>query len=179
MSHRIFIGIKVSAKFQDTYLRWVGSLEYKLPVRWMEIEGLHLTLIPPWYVEDFAETISRLHQLTNHWQKFQLHFTEISYGPTTFDPRIVWAKPFPEKLLVTLKDKIETVLSHPVKEKSFTPHVTLGRFSFPNGVPFPGIELQEKINWIEEIENITLFESIRKAEKPFYSIIATFPCAEI
>lgn len=154
---RLFVGIAISEKLQQEIFKWRNVYMELLPIRWTKPENLHITLIPPW--QDYPNTvISKLKSLKNICP-FKVNFSDITTGPKLKRPRLIWAFGKADSSILKLKSSLEEVLEQKKKEENFFMHITLAKISLPRKCPFEIKELQEKINWEEIIDTVTLYES--------------------
>ena len=168
MPKRIFIGIAISDNLQKEVLEWQKSRP-DLKVRWLKPKNLHITLVPPWF-EKNVDRIKEKISLLKKFKPFIIKFNKISLGPSLKHPKLIWfegeSKEF-NNLKIELEKYFENKDIHPPKL-----HVTIARFKISDFLKFPKKELSEKIDWEEEVENITLFESLGNSEyKALYDII--------
>jgi len=168
MPKRIFIGIAISDNLQKEILEWQKSRP-DLKVRWLKPKNLHITLVPPWF-EKNVDRIKEKISLLKKFKPFIIKFNKISLGPSPKHPKLIWfegeSKEF-NNLKIELEKYFENKDIHPPKL-----HVTIARFKISDFLKFPKKELSEKIDWEEEVENITLFESLGNSEyKALYDII--------
>ena len=177
MPKRIFIGIAISDNLQKEILEWQKSRP-DLKVRWLKPKNLHITLVPPWF-EKNVDRIKEKISLLKKFKPFIIKFNKISLGPNIkhpwatvhrVSPKLIWlegrSKEF-NNLKIELEKYFENKDIHPPKL-----HVTIARFKISDFLKFPKKELSEKIDWEEEVENITLFESLGNSEyKALYDII--------
>lgn len=170
MSHRIFVAIKASQEVEDEFLRWKENFQ-KLPVRWIEPRNLHITLLPPWYEDDIDSTKEKLKTITGHVKPFDFSFKKISYGPSMYKPRLVWAEAGICTQMLVLKDKIEQAFGIPSDIRTTRIHITLARFRPEDFSRFATKNLDEKIHWKQEVSSIVLFESNLLPEGAEYNIL--------
>ena len=161
MKKRVFVGIKISPETQGNILSWIGSLEYKLPVRWLELSGLHITLIPPWEEENIRKVTRELSQIKGEIEPFRLSLNRITYGPNIEKPRLIWVWGKANSEMKELRKLLQETLSQKKSNRVFFPHITIARFSLSKNSPFPEIKIDERIHWEEKINRVSLFESHR------------------
>jgi len=155
MKKKIFIGVKLSSDLQKKILAWQEK-HSDFKVRWLKPENLHLTLVPPWFEENIEEVKEKMSLLKGELRPFILKFDKITIGPNGKHKRLIWLEGKGEEYK-NLAKKMQKYFS--VEDKrEILPHVTIARFkSFAQ-------ELQEKIDWPEEVNNLTLFESLGNSE---------------
>jgi len=156
---RIFVGIKASEELQQKISKW--QKEYKdLPARLIRPENLQLTLIPPWYEDDPKEAIAILKSIK--YKSFRITFSRIVIN---FRSQVIWTEPTksPEEIFSVANDLRKLFK---VKDtRPYRPHLTIARFK--DGRLLQDVRFKE-IKWEEEIDNITLFESILTSKEAKY-----------
>ncbi len=172
---RVFVGIKVSPPLKKVIANW-SALHKNLPVRWIEDANLHLTLIPPWYVQsnEVEKIIKTLEPLKKGLPPISLHFNEISFGPDRKKPRLIWATGQSGSEISVLKKNLNMTLGTKEESRTFIPHLTIARFRTESFQTFPVKHLDEKILWKEKAENFTLFESVLRRSGAQYKILHEF-----
>lgn len=159
MKKRIFVGIKISEGLQKEIARWRKPFESKLPVRWLLGKNLHLTLIPPWYEENINLIKKALIATDFKVQPFEVTFHQVSFGPQSKNPRLIWAEEKTHPLLVTLRDRLSKTLPRPIEKRPLLSHLTLARFRPKDFVNFPIKKLDEPVEWDQKVASIALFEA--------------------
>lgn len=169
-SHRLFVAIPISEKLQIQVLDW--SRNYKnLPVRWLSGKNLHITLVPPWYTQDIASVKEDLESLKGKIASFEVKFETVSFGPKQSSPRLIWASGKTPPQIIELKTLSEKALNHPPENRPFLLHLTLARFRPEEFKDFSLKKLDEKINWMENINSIVLMESHLSQKGADYEIL--------
>ena len=132
---RTFIAIHLSQdarrRLAET-IRWMVS-EVPSGVRWVDPEGIHLTLkflgdIEPALVED---VLRAMEQAASGTLPFQVHLNGLGVFPNLRRPRVLWAGVGGDMdALGALQEKVEAAmegLAFPRERRAFNPHLTLGR----------------------------------------------------
>ena len=132
---RAFIAIHLSQEARRRLaetIRWMVS-EVPSGVRWVDPEGIHLTLkflgdIEPALVED---VLRAMEQSASGTAPFQLHLDGLGVFPNLRRPRVLWAGVGGDMdALGALQEKVEAAmegLAFPRERRAFSPHLTLGR----------------------------------------------------
>lgn len=130
---RLFIAVNFTAKDRQRMHRAARKVrETELPIRWEEVDQLHLTL--KFLGEVRAEAVPRVKEAVARVAEKTAPFTMTMQGagafPTLRRPRVVWlgAEASPE--LRCLKHDLEwelAPLGFEREVRAFHPHVTLGR----------------------------------------------------
>ena len=132
---RTFIAIHLSREARRQLTDAIRSLESEIPsgVRWVDPEGIHLTLkflgdIDPALVED---VLRAMELAASGSLPFQLHLNGLGVFPNERRPRVLWAGLGGDlDALGCLQEKLEAVMSglkFPRERCTFSPHLTLGR----------------------------------------------------
>jgi 2'-5' RNA ligase len=134
---RAFIAIDLSQEIQrrlDEVLQNYKDQLYGIPIRWVAVTNIHLTLK---FLGDVS--ISNLHLLTELIQSevSSHHQFEISVGgsgafPNLRQPRVIWVGVEAPPELSAIQNVVDTAtarLGYAREERAFSPHLTLGRVS--------------------------------------------------
>ena len=144
---RLFIALNLPKKERQRIHRAARPLrEGDLPVRWIDLDNIHLTLkflgqVRPDRVPQVEEVIGRVASAT---KSFKVDFGGFGAFPTIRKPRVVWLGVDPSAELRCLKQDLEWALADlgfEAETRAFHPHLTLGRAdpndgagAFPAGV---------------------------------------------
>lgn len=134
---RAFIAIELSQEIQQkldevtSLLR--GDLDH-VSVRWVPAENIHLTLK---FLGDVSVTnLEILKKILTaeaaRYAPFEISVGDLGAFPSIKRPRVVWVKVQAPNDLIQLQRSIEegtTRLGYAREERSFSPHLTLGRVS--------------------------------------------------
>jgi 2'-5' RNA ligase len=162
MQKKIFIGVKISENLQKQIILWQKKHE-NLPVRWLKPENMHLTIIPPWLEKDLEKVKEKMSILARQTRPIKINFEKISFGSDPKHPKLIWLTgKSPE--FKPLRDKWLEFFSVVSDHREALPHVTIARFAMEDFKKFDNQNLEEKVDWPEEVRNITLFESLGNSE---------------
>lgn len=173
MKQRIFVALTVSNRLQRNVESWQKNLK-DLPLRLMRGKNLHITLIPPWYVEDPENAISILKKVRGI-KPFKVGFEKITYGPRKYKPRLIWANGQEKDEIIRLKKEIGKILKKKEEKREYLLHLTIARFKPEDYDNFPVKELNEKIAWKETFSSFCLMRSHIKRGGADYEVIKNFP----
>lgn len=181
-SHRLFVAIPISEDLQNQAFNFRKNYK-NLHVRWLSGKNLHITLVPPWYTQDIASVKEKLESLKGKISPFNVKFENISFGPNQSSPRLIWAsgKTPPQIIeLKTLSEKAlgeknlgEKAFNRQPENRPFILHLTLARFRPEDFKNFPIKSLDERIDWVENINSIVLMESHLSQQGADYEILQT------
>lgn len=139
---RTFIAIALPNHVKAALGRQIAFLQKKLPrgVRWVALEGLHLTLAFLGELDDdrLAEAEQAAVVAAREGAPFTLRLTHLgSFGPAR-SPRVIWAgitgSPNDLSALGNLQVRLTSELElrgFPPEERPFAPHLTLARVKEP------------------------------------------------
>ena len=173
MLHRIFIAINlpesVKTELFSYQKKWPG-----LPARWIKPENMHITLV--FYgnasdkeVEEIATTAK---DIAKKHKTFTLKLSNIVYGPTTSQPRMLWAAGETSKELLSLQKDLGTALGR-LEKREFSLHLTLARFrewEFQRMEAAERPEVNEEISLEIPVHSIEIMESTLKRGGAEYTI---------
>ncbi len=175
MSKRVFVTLYPSDEFREKVVAW--EEKYKtLPVRWLQGKNLHITLIPPWYVED----VDAVQLVLDAWAKnkptepFTIRFHSVSFGPDPRRPRLIWASGKTPRELLKLKAGIEKTLHYESGLRDFKLHLTLARFREEDFPVFSVTTLNETVAWEDTVDSFVLMESHLSRAGADYEILARY-----
>jgi 2'-5' RNA ligase len=134
---RAFIAIEMSPEIQRRLDQVSDELKLRLkdiPVRWVPVENIHLTLK---FLGDVSvanlEVLKKILQseIAGH-HPFEMSVGELGAFPSIRRPRVIWVKVQAPAELDAVQHGIETEstrLGYSREERAFSPHLTLGRVS--------------------------------------------------
>lgn len=170
---RLFIALPVNGDLKQKALSWQQN-HFGWPVRWLEDESLHITVISPWLEDNLDSLLVKLDDFVKENREIvNLNFDKVVWGPNRFNPRLIWAEGKPPVALLELKNRLEQALNKP-DNRFYRLHLTLARFELkdfgPSGLP----PLFDSIDWSQEIKTFSLFESEFGPDGPKYKKIKDF-----
>ena len=134
MRTRSFIAVNLPSQLKDKIEKFEISFQkYKLPVRWIEKNNLHLTLRFLGHIEDKEIDLSKkiLEKISGITSSFDLYLENLVIFPSLSAPRIIGLKIIRNKDLDNLFERVNNEFS-PLKigrdeNRDFIPHITIGR----------------------------------------------------
>ena len=173
---RLFAAVPVPDPAREQILKLLSRLrEGGWPVRWVNEEGLHLTL------KFFGEVASDRLDVIGEALRFAadgagilaLRLGELGAFPTRSRPRILWVGVEGPPALELLQDRIERgseAIGFPPEGAPFQPHVTLGRVREGQRLPAGGLE--DYADGFEQVpfvgQELVLYESVLTTSGPRY-----------
>lgn len=174
---RIFIACQVSQEIRQK-IHEIKEQFPSLPMRWLDPDNLHVTLVPPMELSD-GEVKSLVEKLRDHekTEPFTLSFESIEAGPTPGEPRLVWLKAKDSEQLSLLKNNLEK-LSGYRPDRKFSPHVTLARFKPEDRDKLPLDKLAIFVHWHMLIESFAVLKSQLLPAGAQYTVIQEYKLYE-
>jgi len=180
---RIFIAVKIDP--EEELRKMFTSFKNGLAddsIKWTETSNVHITLV---FLGDTDEQrIKEIDQILKGICTGYGEFEVILKGAGVFrnirDPKVIWAGISYSKEMSDLNRAITAKLiaagTH-LEERSFNPHLTLGRIKRINDTSLLSVLLENYIN--KEIQRIRvkeiiLFESILRPEGPIYNPLGMY-----
>jgi len=171
---RVFIAVEFPDVVKDKILLFQNELKKVVSgnVKWVERENFHITLrflgeIP----EEMVENIKKImDEVVEYFSPFYVSFDIFGAFPSLNSPRVLWIgiKDGLENLqtLYSLLEKRIVTEGFPKEDKSFSPHLTIGRakdkIKITQEIKMP---IKDRIY----IDEIILFESKLTPQGPIYS----------
>ena len=181
---RSFIAVEIPDAIRQKLREFLRELrDTGADVKWVRPEGMHLTLKFLGAVErDLLEKVSlSLGPVVEKFDPFELKAEGAGCFPSLRNPRVVWAGlTDPEGAVVRLQREIETTtagLGFPSEERSFKPHLTLGRVRSPKGKNSLTQTVERQINLgfgSFRVERVILFRSDLRPEGAVYTRLQEF-----
>jgi 2'-5' RNA ligase len=173
---RLFVGIPIVDDARREIITLLGRLrETDWPVRWVNDEGLHLTLkffgeVTPERLDVIEEAV----RFAGHGTRaLDLRLDDLGAFPSTVRPRVLWAGIDAPPALELLYDRLERggeAIGFAPEGAPFRPHVTLGRVR--EGHRLSPRALEEAGRWLTPVPfvatHLVLFESVLTQQGPRY-----------
>ena len=155
-----------------------------LPVRWVKVTNIHLTIIFLGYVdEDKIDDIKeKVNLVVQRFSIFKTRLNGIGVFPNWRKPRVIWIGLGEEiERLSNLREELQTglkVLGFKPEKRPFAPHLTIGRFK---GLLDRDEELKSILDRyhdlsgdLQYLNELVLFKSDLKPDGPVYTKMATW-----
>ncbi len=169
---RVFVGIDLD---EDTARQCAGLQAWlpDLPGRRVQPQDMHITLVPPWNVQDLEPVEERLAAVARQTKPFPLALRRLAYGPTRQRPRLAWIECEPVEELRKLRDALADAFQ--VEDRrDFRPHITIARFRKEHWKSLKAHPIERQLSVQTEVTSITLFESVHRGDTT-YRILGAFP----
>lgn len=175
---RLFVGLSLSSSFTKRLGRETEAFR-DWPIIPTRKENLHVTVLFLGFVaeENIDEILPALEEAVKGVSSFELRFHSIGYFPDNEHPTMVLLNGDDEPMLLRLRQNLDRELGYLVPEKkSFRPHITLGKLRRGKFEALPEKpSFDKKVNFVEPISFITLYESTAVNGKRMYLPLAEFP----
>ncbi len=122
---RVFAGLKLEAQIALKLTDLARPLK-GCGARFVPMNDIHLTLVPPWNEGCIAGAIELLRTVASRFNRFLLTFEHLEYGPTLRHPRLLWARCVAGSELKELQAALMAAYGR-TDTRPFQPHVTLAR----------------------------------------------------
>jgi 2'-5' RNA ligase len=155
ISKRVFVGIKVTSEIASACKKLQHEIA-RLPVRMVRPSNIHLTLLPPWKMEDQALTEKRLEQVVPFVKSFKLQLEHIRCWPPHRQSRLVCIECLPNEDLLFLRKRLFEVFQIEDDPRPFIPHITIARFNKKEGKRHYRID--KAIRLPMQVHSVQLFE---------------------
>lgn len=184
---RAFIAIQVPQEIKTQIMSQTVELRRKVgrSVRWGSAENIHVTLK---FLGDVSpKQVDLLSQMLNNLAQTHPPFDVVADGlgifPNLRRPRVIWVGLHEAaQQLTKLQQSVETgaaQLGHAPENKSFSPHLTIGRVREPLAAQellvlqdaFKGTRVQLNESFI--IRSVDLMQSELKPSGPIYTCLST------
>ncbi|OGL88098.1 2'-5' RNA ligase [Candidatus Uhrbacteria bacterium RIFCSPLOWO2_02_FULL_49_11] len=174
MKKRIFIALPVSESLQNEIIAWEQSFS-DLPVRWLKGKNLHITLVPPWEIDDTDKIVTLLNGSKFVTERIELRFDRVSFGPNPREPRLIWAEGQTVNQLSVIRNQLYETLGFSPESRPYKLHLTLARFRPEQFASFPTQTLNEKVTWQDTATSFVLMESHLLPTGADYEILVEIP----
>lgn len=134
---RAFIAIDLSPEIAQSLDQVLSDLKRRLPrmpIRWVPVQNIHLTIkfLGDVSVSNQELLTTMLKAEANRHPPFEIQVGDLGVFPSVRRPRVIWVGVESSPELLTLHRGVDAEmarLGYLPEEKSFTPHLTLGRVS--------------------------------------------------
>ena len=184
---RAFIALELLPPLQNDLFNLIGRLKRVFPqsIRWVQSKNIHLTLkflgdIPHSYLDPLSRG---LNSIFDGCPPVPLRFTGLGVFPSSRNPRVFWVGIENVSLLeqkVTEIEELSASLKIPSENRSFAPHLTLGRANgdgkFENHMQIDHLLASVKCDLPDNAysDRVTVFQSELTRQGPIYTPLARF-----
>lgn len=182
---RTFVAIFPPVKIRRLLSQLANRLaESEADVKWVSEENFHITLkflggVEPDSLKCIYEVV---HMVTQSINSFEVHLSKIGAFPNIRCPRVIWTGiTAGTSELKALADLLECHLERigfPRENRSFSPHMTLGRVKSPRNAS----KLSQALEQVRdedfgdfEVNLVSVMKSDLKPAGPIYTPMVEFP----
>jgi 2'-5' RNA ligase len=169
MKKRVFVGIPINRKLAGKILIWTRKYLNNENIRVISPENLHITLVPPWYENDTLSVIKKLKSI--NLSEFTIHLTDIEYGPSNRNPRLIWAKGKSPRKLLNILNELQNSFNYKKTQREHVLHLTIARFNKNDFPKFKQKKIDKRVNWRQSVNSMCLYESKLSPKGARYSIL--------
>ena len=178
MIHRIFLALALPLKIKQELLGYKARWP-ELPAHWSTQENLHVTLVFLGNTsdEELEGVQKTAKEVAVKHKPFSFSLSQIVYGPTEKQPKMIWTKGTISKELLSLQKDLAKALEYHT-EHPFSLHITLARLNaweFKMIEPEERPKVQEEISLEIPVSSLEVMESKLKRKGAEYSVIESIP----
>ena len=170
-TRRVFIGIQVTDELADLCVQLQQEFA-DLPGRFTPREDLHLTLVPPFEMEDQRQVDTLIKTILQSSSPFELRLENVDYAPTPHQPRLAWVECKPLNELVELRRALVEGFEYQDRY-DFRPHITLARFKDQDRDLLKTRPIERVVDRSMDVTSVALFESVHR-EGVRYRVLQTY-----
>jgi 2'-5' RNA ligase len=164
---RVFVGIPAEDSFKAEGIAWQES-HRSLPVRMINERDFHMTIIPPWEVDDIAAETAKV-QLVAKEVLCDVNFVRFAPRPSMRAPHSIGAEAVEIPTSLTkLFNETYRVFNRQPEARPFLPHCTLARV--PKDIIFRAFV--DDVRWVFPVRRVALFVSHMEGSGAWYEIAA-------
>ncbi len=169
---RLFLAFSLTAglKKKIAFLEEKIDKKFKTKLNWIPLENLHLTVLFLGHLnyQDYLKVENILANFNLPYRNLEARIKKIAYGPPG-KKRMIWLYLEKNKKLEEIKNYFEKELDkqsvfYKKEVREFLPHINLIRLKVAKDLP----EIDEKLNWSINLNELCLFESYLKKEGAEY-----------
>lgn len=168
---RVFIGLPAGNSLMASAAAF--RRDHKgLKVRWIHPENLHVTMVPPWELDDPAPVCAALEAIASMSEAVPVSFHTVSPGPDPRHPRLIWATGAAPETLSLLATNLKSAFGDGKEaHRDFLLHLTIARINRQETRAVASTKLHESIEWHGLLDTLCLYESVLKPGGAEYRIL--------
>lgn len=177
-TRRLFVGIPISHALRKRLSQEMHTWPHEAVLSTAE-DNLHITVLFIGFVreEDIADVCSRVGEVCQSVESFDLTFTKVELMESPLSPKMIWLSGEASEGLRILREELEKKFSVFVaQKKSYRPHIVLAKIKKKKWLQLSEKPaLKDKLTLIEPIDTVAVYESLTIDGKRRYEEIDTFP----
>lgn len=174
MNKRIFIAIPCSDEFKKEYQKIRNELS-KHKVKWIDPNDMHITLVPPWYVDtkDIPAIKEKLAKICTNLNSVNVSLDRIEFGQGFLHKKFIWGRGTTKEDLSKFVDSFKETFEVVHSNRPFMLHVTLAIIK-PYQIKELPNKIKIKVKWKQKVTEVNLLESLDPNGEKRYKMLASF-----
>lgn len=176
---RSFVALEIPEEIRNEIYQHIENFKKdNLPVKWVEKENLHITLVFLGEKDlNFLNKVKEiLKNLSSNFKPFYINLNNFGFFPNAKKPRVFWIGIKKNKeIIIQIVEKLNNQLKKigfKPEEREFFPHLTIGRFkTIFNSEKYLLLKYESKDFLIDKI---ILFKSNLTPQGPIYEVIEDY-----
>jgi 2'-5' RNA ligase len=180
MLTNIFFGVKIIGDLAKSIKEWQLANPHVdvSDIVWIPEEKLHITLVPPWYIEerDIESVKQKIEKGILYYPvtEFVVDFPRITFGPDEKSPKFIMAKGNYTSSINPVRKIAEVCLCNQgVSTKPIFPYIPIASFLGP-----VSISILEYVTWSYHVKNFSLMKSIDPDDSESFEILENYKMME-
>lgn len=170
---RVFIGLPAGEPLMAAAAAF-RCAHAGMKVRWIPPENLHITMVPPWELEDPAPVCTALDAIASVSEAVPVLFRTVTPGPDHRHPRLIWATGEASDALSLLAANLTSAFGDGKEaQRDFLLHLTIARINRQEARAVGSTKLHESIEWHGLLDTLCLYESVLKPGGAEYRILCS------
>lgn len=184
MTKRLFLALNATDPLADTFLPTLKKLKINadrrdMIVKWVPVDNYHVTVtfLGDTPEEDIHKVAETLAEVCTQFAPFELKIEDVGAFSNEHDARVLWLGVQNKRYLGEFKEALDQELIAKnllaqVEERSYSPHLTVGRLRNPRSVKDMISPFKRKSFGKIQVDEIVLYESTLQGAFPVYKPLA-------
>ncbi|UXR64529.1 RNA 2',3'-cyclic phosphodiesterase [Bdellovibrio bacteriovorus] len=183
MTKRLFLALNATDPLADTFLPTLKKLKINadrrdMTMKWVPVDNYHVTVtfLGDTPEEDIHKVAETLAEVCTHFAPFELKIEDVGAFSQEHDARVLWLGVQNKRYLGEFKEALdqELVAKNLLtrEERSYSPHLTIGRLRNPRSVKDMISPFKRKSFGKIQVDEIVLYESTLQGAFPVYKPLA-------
>nr|BFD60610.1 RNA 2',3'-cyclic phosphodiesterase [Bdellovibrio sp. CKG001] len=184
MTKRLFLALNATDPLADTFLPTLKKLKINadrrdMTVKWVPVDNYHVTVtfLGETPEEDISKVAETLAEVCTRFTPFELKIEDVGAFSNEHDARVLWLGVQNKRYLGEFKEALDqelvakNLLSQ-LEERSYSPHLTVGRLRNPRSVKDMISPFKRKSFGKIQVDEVVLYESTLQGAFPVYKPLA-------